>query len=525
MGIGTRSDEHELSRDKRELFTAIALIGGLIGTGLSVGSIVLSEAGDSELGKEIDELKQRYRLDQSRVSNTIHHIYRRIATLEEQGNKNADAFDLVSKSIVKLERRSNKIERKVDINSAVTSSENVAQICHDTMSDMADIIMDAMSGRLNVKAAPPRWLRSTYHAFQNRAKAEGMRTLLNSPHDILKGKVAFMMQNGTVDLVVSIPVFNPRSTFRLFKYVPFPFATDSGQFAYIHPVREYLAVTDEHAYFKAFSFSELYTTCRKQENVYFCSDNVPHVPRAGLQKADPATRCLGTMFLNDAAKVMTACDLSSVNPFHSVVQLDNATFFIASPHSQTLSVSCSKGETFSRKIDQIAMVKINRRDCRLTTDVYVTQITPNASVGILPRSRAFIERSLESSVNAFLKEGLKLAKRENGESDAIEDLAEQISILTRPPTPSGGNGGDDDDLPVFTWLSGTQELFGSPHRIVRDTLYNVFGLGLSPFKMGIFVAVVCIGAIVILIMCCGCGKCFWKRYRRRLGPSNDIEMF
>ena len=352
----TDADKH---RQKRQIFAAIGVICGVLGTMLGL-------------------------FNQHEIHNIVNHV----SKLESNQNliinvahKNTKAIEHFSNE---LDHLANVVNSLISFNPALVYARLQAQLddLADHLVSLVDTIQQLQHQRLSIQLLDMDQLNELYAHLQSAADKNNYKLLIQSPQDIFQLDVSYIRKNSDVLILIHVPCLTDTHLLTIYRYANLPLpvssllqnpSTNSSNlqlFTPIHTINDVLTqfqnpITtvpsqealyllpetdliaigqndgDTHRYM-LLSFADL-AACIQRNHVYLCEGH--QVLRTDLEGS-----CLGAIYLQSQRGVRENCKVERKPLRESVFHVSPTDHIIISPYAHTTQVTCKNGTHYPIRI-------------------------------------------------------------------------------------------------------------------------------------------------------------------------------
>ena len=432
-------------RGRRFVVTATIAIGGAIAALAGLTGWGIHDRG--KLWEKIDEVSGKMEAYKSETDKMFAETGEHINHLRESSVEQAKALQMLGEAHQAMNARLDQIQDAAIINDFSLRATLSTSTCLDSSRVIGHIFADVQKGTLNPNAVSSRDLAIAFQYLLKEASAQGMALSISNPWEILSAPTAYAMKDGKLILLSFISAYNPDNMYHLFRYKPFPFLTQSKQFAYFEASTHLLGQSFLGDKYKAIDTQSLMMDCENSGDMYYCPREIPAVPRPALDEADFATRCLSTMYLGKVDDVMAACSMESMPPFNKMIQLNPTKYFLASKKRQRITVICGERKQ-EKTVEDIVMLDLISPNCDIVTDTYKVDGTMfDTTVDVPPSGWANwnviqlenVLENLKNGLSAILKGGdetsRKLVKHMTDLAEKTHQKFQEKFVYSPPNTP------------------------------------------------------------------------------------------
>jgi len=205
------------------------------------------------------------------------------------------------------------------------------------LEDMGSRLRDRFSAlsrhRLDPRATQMDKVKTAMHNLKNQVRHVGLRPLMERAEDVYELETSHVpYENGTIDVLVHVPLRRGDSMYNLYKYVGAPTVVAGDQFLRPEPQKELLAVSTGGEAFRELSASDL-EGCKRFRDIYAC-------PQATLHELSGNPSCLMALYNGRAAEVKELCPFTSKPAEDQMVQLSPGRFILYQPEASKVTARC-----------------------------------------------------------------------------------------------------------------------------------------------------------------------------------------
>jgi hypothetical protein len=350
------TDKH---RQKRQIFAAIGVIGGVLGT-------ILGLFNQHEIHNIVNHVS-KLESNQNLIINVAH---KNTKAIEHFGNE--------------LDHLANVVNSLITFNPSLVYARLQAQL--DDLSDhlvsLLDTIQQLQHQKLSISLLDMDQLNELYAHLQSAADKNNYKLLIQSPQDIFQLDVSYIRKGADVLILIHVPCLTDTHLLTIYRYANLPLpissllqnpstnASNLQLFTPIHTINDVLnqfqnpissAPNQEALYllpetdliaigqndgnthrYKLLSFADL-AACIQRNHVYLCEGH--QVLRTDLEGS-----CLGAIYLQSQRGVRENCKVERKPLRESVFQVSPTDHIIISPYAHTTQVACKNGTHYPIRI-------------------------------------------------------------------------------------------------------------------------------------------------------------------------------
>jgi len=352
---------------------SIMLVAGLTAIGTSLSSLWFNH----HLSQRLDKL-------QDQQSDLLHYVD--VAT--KQIHENRNRIDALNSSIYQL------IEHQFLFEASVTQSlYETIQIqriimtldsCYRALRDYEDavrntieIVSDSLQGKISLHLMHPSAVEAELHKIE-KLLPEDLK-LAFSPNDFgafFSLPCLTSIRGNTLRIAIAIPVYNAKTTLRLYRHVQTPVLSENGLDILLEAEHNVLAINEEQTLHSQFHDSEL-ATCTQVHDIFLCPAH------RVLEKANQLA-CLPLLFQGRTDDAIHHCEHRlRVSLKMEIIQMTTNSFLITATDNSSLQQSCEEPGLAKVIGVQPGFTKIEvPAGCSLSSERHFVTPARNSTIGI-----------------------------------------------------------------------------------------------------------------------------------------------
>ena len=241
---------------------------------------------------------------------------------------------------------------------------------------------------------------------------------LQNPSDVFMCDTSFVaIQNGSLIILVHIPIYKEFNLMKLLEYKPTPITltNKTEQQVYIKPESKIIAVNEDMTLYTSYSTEEIHHYCKNIHEKFYCSNR-------NIMQRTSSGNCLLSLYLKKKEEIKSKCTLQVKQREEKIYQLNSTSFYTYTPTLTTLFVNCEKGKQEKYEIEAYNIIQL-KPGCKASINKHIF------SSGIEIEQATNIK---QTNIKLHLKEILDITEDE--EEDFIKLLEEEQTIGTKPVT-------------------------------------------------------------------------------------------
>jgi len=400
-----------LSRETR----SIMLVAGLAAVGTSLSSLWFNH----HLAQRLDKL-------QDQQSDLLHFID--VATKQIHDNRNR--IDTLNSTVYQL------VEHQILFEASVTQSlHETIQIqriimtldsCYRALRDYEDavrntiaIVSDSLQGKISLHLMHPSAVEAELHKIEK--LLPGDLKLTFRPNDFgafFSLPCLTSIRGNTLRIAIAIPVYNAKTTLRLYRHVQTPVLSENGLDILLEAEHNILAINEEQTLHSQFHDSEL-ATCTQVHDIFLC-------PAHRVLKKANQLACLSLLFQGQTEKAINHCEHRLRASLQmEIIQVTTNAFLITATNNSSLQQSCEEPSRSKVISIQSGFSKIEiPAGCSLSSESHFVTPARNSTIGMDSWTIRVPILNTDSAIEALGQKYPDLDFKSN-------DLKEIVSTLTK----------------------------------------------------------------------------------------------
>jgi len=394
---------------------SIMLVAGLAAIGTSLSSLWYNH----HLTQRLDKL-------QDQQSDLLHYVD--VATKQVQENRvridtlNSTLYQLVAHQLQYEAGVTQSLQETIQIQRIIMTLDSCYKALQDyerAIRNTIEIVSDSLQGKISLQLMHPSAVEAELHKIE-KLLPEDLR-LAFSPKDFgafFSLPCLTSIRGTTLRIAIAIPVYNSKTTLRLYRHVQTPVISKDGLDILLQAENNVLAINEEQTLHSQFHDSEL-ASCTQVHDIFLC-------PAHRVLKKANQLACLPLLFQGKTEEAINHCEHRlRVSLRMEIVQVTTNTFLITATDNSNLQQSCEEpGKSRMIRIPP-GYTKVQvPSGCSLSSEHYFVTPARNSTIGVDNWTISVPVLNMEAALSAF-------GQRYPDLNFGSEELKQVISSLTK----------------------------------------------------------------------------------------------
>ncbi len=322
------------------------LLVGLLGTFLGLYS--RSQLGSISMVKDLDLLLHIEEEHQDMLGNLNKRI-------------NA-AFNILSE------------QNRADVNNRYNIWQGIVNQLQHRLDQFIQFVTELQRHRLSMTWFNAYHMAILHEEVVTKSALHGLFPLPQHLSDYFQLEVSYIKSNSEIIAILHVPVSATKSTWSIFKYIPFPIPADNGTIITIHAPDDIIAVGPDHHH-KILSQSQ-FDACIRKNHHYICETPL-------ISNKNFSTSCVGSLMDHFQPGIEQHCSLKHRPSQEMVFQTSANQFAIFSPITYTGRGKCNNGSVISALISESSTITIPN-GCSFELKQHMIQTPINIITSLAP---------------------------------------------------------------------------------------------------------------------------------------------
>ena len=240
-------------------------------------------------------------------------------------------------------------QNKADANNRANIWQGIIDQLQHKLDKFVQFVTELQRHRLSMTWFTPHQMNILHQEVNTQAQKHGLSPLPQYLSDYFQLEVSYIKSATEIIAIIHVPVSATKSTWTIFKYIPFPIPANNGNILTIHADQDIIAVGPDHHH-KILSQSQ-FDACIRRNHHYICES--PLVTNKNF-----STSCVGSLMDHNQLGIEQHCSLQNRPMQEMVFQTSSNQFAIFSPDTYTGRGQCNNGTAISALIAQTSTITI-----------------------------------------------------------------------------------------------------------------------------------------------------------------------
>ena len=403
--INPHSGVKSLVRNVRQVIigaamATIGIITSLVSIFTSTELIKMSSSEDSD-----DDL----------IDNN-NHIITSLQSHENAINRNEESIKEIKEHVYRLEKHLSLEKQTTDVYLNLFNIRLYGTSASHHLQRMQDGLFSLLENKLSPKLVPLKTIEPIVEKLRKVTRKRGYNLAINSISDVFMCDTSFVAyETGELIILVHIPMYKNLHLMKLLEYqsTPIILSNQTDQQLFINPVKPIIAVDNDLTLYAVYDKAELHHDCKSIHDNFYCENK-------NILKRTSSSDCTLALYRRLKDEIRTKCPIELTKPQEVIIQINSTTFYVFSPNTTDVFVTCPERVQEKRKLKGFNIVTLIP-GCRAALNHHVF------SSGIL------VEENIDLKQNNLHLNLMELSNIDDLEEKELIDLIkEEQTISTKP---------------------------------------------------------------------------------------------
>ena len=155
-------------------------------------------------------------------------------------------------------------------------------------------------------------------------------------------------EDGRHIILVHIPMYKNLHLMKLLEYqsIPILLFNQTDKKLFTNPKRPIIAFDNTQTLYSVYEKSELHHDCKSIHNNYYCENK-------SILKRTSTSDCTLALYRRLKDDIRSKCPIELTTPTEGIIQIDSTTFYVFTPNSTDIFITCTQPDSRKGKTEWI----------------------------------------------------------------------------------------------------------------------------------------------------------------------------